>query len=87
MTPFPFTRHPAPSPLKWMWWWSLAQLAEAAVAIRSRLIGLPGNHRPLPGVGGAAAGRATPLSPKWGVLAFAGLAAYAVGILLGLILR
>ncbi|MGH2607331.1 MAG: hypothetical protein ACRDG5_12135 [Anaerolineales bacterium] len=83
----PITRSSAPSSLKWLWWWSLAHLAEAAVAIRSRLAGLPADRPPTTDLAAAGAGHSVPLSAKWPALAFAGLAAYGIGILLGLVLR
>ncbi len=81
------TRCPTSSSLKWLWWWSLAHLAEAAVAIRSRLTGLPADQPLTIDPSKAAAGRSAMLSPKWPAFAFAGFAAYGIGILLGLLLR
>jgi hypothetical protein len=73
--------------VKWLWWWSLAYLAEAAVAIRSRLAGLPTEQPPVTDLAAAGASHSALLTAKWPALAFAGLAAYGVGILLGLVLR
>lgn len=84
MNASPITRFSAPSSLKWLWWWSLAHLAEAAVAIRSRVAGDP---EPATGLAAAGAGHSAQLSATWPALAFAGLAAYGIGILLGLVLR
>lgn len=87
MNASPITRSSAPSSLKWLWWWSLAQLAEAAVAIRSQLAGLPTDQPPTTDLAPAGASYSARLSAKWPALAFAGLAAYGIGILLGLVLR
>jgi len=87
MAPFPVPCPPATSSMKWLWWWSLAHLAEAAVAIRSRLAGLPTEPPLNTDLAAAGAGRSALLTAKWPALAFAGLAAYGVGLLLGLVLR
>lgn len=84
MNASPINHSSALSYLKWSWWWSLAHLAEAAVAIRRRLTGDP---VPATDLAAAGPGHSAWLSAKWPVLAFAGLAAYGIGILLGLVLR
>lgn len=87
MNASPITRSSAPSFLKWLWWWALAHLAEAAVEIRGRVTGQPTDRSVTADPSTSAPGHSPLLSAKWSALAFVGLAAYGAGLLLGLVLR